>query len=116
MPPRATLKPRHYYILLALAEADRHGLSIAREVGALSDGQVRLWPATLYGSLEELRESAWIEEIDDPRERPPEASDKRRIFRLTAAGRRLLASETGRLGDLVNLAKARLKPRTRPAS
>ena len=51
MPPRAPLKPRHYYILLALAETDRHGLSIAREVGTLSDGQVRLWPATLYGSL-----------------------------------------------------------------
>ena len=116
MPPRSSLKPRHYYILLALAEADRHGLSIAREVSALSDGLVRLWPATLYGSLEELRESAWIEEIDDPRERPPEESDKRRIFRLTAAGRRLLASETSRLDNLVNVAKARLKPRARPAS
>ncbi len=60
MPPRSSLKPRLYYILLALAAADRHGLSIARDVNALSDGQVRLWPATLYGSLDELHDSAGL--------------------------------------------------------
>jgi DNA-binding PadR family transcriptional regulator len=102
------LKPRFYYILLALAGADRHGLGIAREVASLSDGQVKLWPATLYGSLDELCGVGWIEEIDDPRRRRADESDKHRIFRLTAAGRRTLSTETGRLSDLLRVAQRRL--------
>jgi DNA-binding PadR family transcriptional regulator len=45
------MKRPWYYILLSVAGGHRHGLAIAREVRELSDGQVRLWPATLYGSL-----------------------------------------------------------------
>src|SRR5262245_29662929 len=108
------MKPRHYYILLALAAGDQHGLGIAREVKALSDGQVTLWPATLYGSLDELCETGWIAEIDDPRQRPPDESEKRRIFRLTSAGRRTLAAETDRLSGLVRVARSRISARTRP--
>jgi len=48
------LKTPWYYILLALAGGDRHGQSIAREVLGLSDGRVRLWPATLYRAIETL--------------------------------------------------------------
>jgi DNA-binding PadR family transcriptional regulator len=109
------LKPRHYYILLALAGGDQHGQAIAREVQALSEHQITLWPATLYGSLDELAATGWIEEIDDPRERPADESEKRRIFRLTPGGRRTLASETDRLSQLVRVARTRIT-RTRSAS
>jgi DNA-binding PadR family transcriptional regulator len=111
----AGLKPRLYFILLSLAESERHGLAIARDVDVLSDGQVRLWPATLYGSLDELQETGWIDEIDDPDERPQE-SEKRRIFRLTTSGRRVLTAETDRLAALLRVARARIKPRTGAAS
>jgi len=111
----AGVKPRLYFILLARAAGRRHGLAIARDVDALSDGQVRLWPATLYASLDELQDTGWIEEIDDRDERPQE-SEKRRIFRLTAAGRRVLTAETDRLAALVRVARARIKPRTGAAS
>jgi DNA-binding PadR family transcriptional regulator len=111
----AALKPRLYFILLALAAGERHGQAIAREVDALSDGQVRLWPATLYGSLDELLDMGWIAEVDDPGERPQE-SEKRRIFRLSAAGRRIVTAETDRLAALVRVARARVKPRTGAAS
>jgi DNA-binding PadR family transcriptional regulator len=111
----AGVKPRLYFILLALAAGEQHGLAIARDVDALSDGQVRLWPATLYGSLDELQDTGWIAEIDDPDERPQE-SEKRRIFRLTIAGRRVLSAETDRLAALVRVARARIKPRTGAAS
>jgi len=111
----AGLKPRLYFILLALAAGERHGQAIARDVDALSDGQVRLWPATLYGSLDDLHDTGWIAEVDDPDERPQE-SEKRRIFRLTSAGRRVLQTETERLATLVRVARARIKPRTGAAS
>ena len=115
MSVRNGLKPRHYYILLVLAGGDSHGQAIAREVQSLSDRQITLWPATLYGSLDELLETGWIEELDDPRERPADESEKRRIFRLTAVGRRTLATETERLSELVRVARTRIA-RTRSAS
>jgi DNA-binding PadR family transcriptional regulator len=105
----AALKPRYYYILLSLSSGDRHGLAIARDVHLLSDGQLRLWPATLYGSLDELEQRGWIQEIEERHGRPADESDKKRIYRLTRAGRALVSSETARLAELVRVARARLK-------
>lgn len=105
------LKPRCYYILLSLADSDRHGQAIARDVLELSGGQVHLWPAALYGSLDELHEDGWIQEVDERRGRPADASEKHRIYRLTRAGRQVVAAETARLESLVREARARMKPR-----
>ena len=105
------MKNRVYLILLALADSDLHGLGIARAVQELSDGETRLWPASLYGTLDELEETGLIEELDDPRHRPADESEKKRFYRLTKAGHRALAAETDRLAALVKIAKSRLKPR-----
>ena len=110
------MKDRVYLILLALAHSDLHGLGIARAVQELSDGRTRLWPAALYGTLDELTESGLIEELDDSRQRPPDESEKKRFYRLTRFGHRALAVETERLAALVKTAKSRLKPRAGDAS
>jgi DNA-binding PadR family transcriptional regulator len=102
----ACLKPHFFYILLALADGDRHGLAIARDVQALSDGSVRLWPATLYGSLDELRSRKWIEELN---EHPETESERKRYYRLTRTGRAVLTDEAERLGRLARLARARMR-------
>lgn len=107
--PAAGLKTHHFYILLALAEGDRHGLAIARDAEGLSDGAVRLYPATLYGSLEDLREGGWIEELDTPRRRPAEESERKRFYRITRSGRAALRAETDRLASVVRVARARMK-------
>ena len=101
-----TLKPHLFYILVALADGDRHGLAIARDAQALSGGRVRLWPATLYGSLDELRARRWIEELP---EHPEDESERKRYYRLTKAGRAALTDEAERLGRLARLAKARAR-------
>lgn len=106
-----TMKTRHYFILVALAEGDRHGLAIARAVQELSDGGVRLWPATLYGSLEELLERGWIEELEGTPHRPADESEKKRFYRLSRTGHRAMAVETDRLASIVKVARSRLKPR-----
>jgi DNA-binding PadR family transcriptional regulator len=105
------MKSRDYLILLALADADLHGLGIARAVQELSDGETRLWPVQLYGTIDALEEGGLIEELDDPRHRPVDESEKKRFYRLTRSGHRALAAETDRLGALVKIAKSRLKPR-----
>ena len=45
------MKRQLYYILLSLAAEDRHGAGVVRDVLELTDGELKLWPATLYGSL-----------------------------------------------------------------
>jgi DNA-binding PadR family transcriptional regulator len=105
------MKTRDYLILLALADADLHGLGIARAVQDLSEGETRLWPVQLYGTLDSLEETGLIEELDDPKHRPADESEKKRFYRLTRTGQRALAAETDRLGAIVKIAKSRLKPR-----
>ena len=105
------MKTREYLILLALAEGDLHGLGIARAVQEQSDGRTKLWPVSLYGTLEGLEEAGMIEELADPRQRPADESEKKRFYRLTRAGHRALTEETDRLATLVKIARSRLKPR-----
>jgi len=94
------LKSQWFEILLSLAGGEQHGYAIMREVLNRTTGKVRLWPATLYGSIKRLIEANLIEESD---ERPaPELDDaRRRYYRLTALGKRVLDAECDRLQELV---------------
>ena len=98
------MKSHWYHILLSLAGGARHGLAVARDVRQSSSGAIRLWPATLYGSLEDLSDRGWIEEIHEASRRP-DASERKRYYGITRAGRMALDAETQRLADLVRLAR-----------
>ena|SRR5579872_6390170 len=95
------LKPQWFHILLSLAGGEQHGYGIMREVLQRTNGKVRLWPATLYGTIKRLIDAELIEESD---ERPaPELDDaRRRYYRLTRLGKRVLHAECERLQELVN--------------
>jgi DNA-binding PadR family transcriptional regulator len=100
---------RHwFYILLSLAERDRHGSGIMRDVLELTDGELKLWPVTLYGSLEELREHGLIRALEHPPADAPDESARKHWFHITAAGRRALAAEVARLEGTVRVATRRL--------
>jgi DNA-binding PadR family transcriptional regulator len=100
------LKPHWFHVLLSLADQEQHGYGIMQEVLQRTDGKVRLWPATLYGTLKRLIDEELIEESE---ERPaPELDDaRRRYYRLTRLGRRVLAAESERLEDLVRVIRAK---------
>ncbi|MGB6598535.1 MAG: helix-turn-helix transcriptional regulator [Candidatus Acidiferrum sp.] len=100
------LKPHWFQILLSLAAGEQHGYGIMQEVLQRTNGQVRLWPATLYGSIKRLIEAGLIEGSD---ERPaPELDDaRRRYYRLTALGRSVLDAECERLQELVRTIRAK---------
>ena len=102
------LKPQWFHILLALSEEPLHGSGIVRSILTQTDGRMRLWPAMLYGSLDELAGRGWIEEVLDPQERPQGVSDRQRIYRITGAGVRLLAAEAERLAALARAALSRV--------
>lgn len=102
------MTPHRFHILVALADRDLHGSGIVRDVLDRTDGRLRLWPATLYGTLESLEEESLIEELAGD-ERPSGVSERRRYYRITAAGRTALASEARRLAELAGSARERLR-------
>ena len=108
------LTPAVFHILLTLADGEAHGYAMMQEVARRSAGTVRLGPGTLYGAVSRLLEDGIIEECE---ERPdPEMDDtRRRYYRLSKLGGRVLAAETERLSDLVKAARStkvvrKLKP------
>ena len=96
------LKTPWFHIMLSLAGGEQHGYGIMQEVLTRTEGKVRLWPATLYGTIKRLIEAELIEESD---ERPaPELDDaRRRYYRLTPLGKRALSAECERLQELVRI-------------
>ena len=117
-PDPQTLLPlpvSEFQILLALADEERHGYAIRREVAERTDGDVQLGPGTLYGSIKRMVNSGLIAESD---ERPdPELDDeRRRYYRITPLGRKVAAAEARRMERLVRIARAkRLLGRPEPA-
>jgi DNA-binding PadR family transcriptional regulator len=107
------LTPAMFHILLALADKERHGYHIMREVEERTGGNVKLGPGTLYGSIKRMMADGLIEELE---ERPdPELDDeRRRYYRLTDFGFRVATAEAQRLEQMVRSARAKkLLPRTK---
>src|SRR5688500_12490087 len=97
------LKPKVLQILLALADGPRHGYHIMQEVAARTNGQVRVWPAAMYGTLRELEE---LDLIAESEKRPGDDDQRRRYFALTSVGKRVLSAEVRRLEAIVGHARA----------
>ena len=102
-----TIKKAWFHILLALSESDLHGSGIAREVEALSQGRTKLWPVSLYGSLQAMRDADLIAELTGKENRPKGESHKKRYYRITVRGRRALTEEALRMAGLADRALRR---------
>ncbi len=98
-------KKHWYHILLALAEGPAHGAEIRRRVRRHTRGSLELYPAMLYGSLEDLLERGWVREVDEKSGRPLGGSDRYRYLDLTPAGRETLAAETEEYQEVVRIAR-----------
>ena len=92
------LTPAVFFILFALANGEKHGYAIMKEVSILSDGKVRMGPGTLYTTIQRLFELGLIEEgkTDD--------KERRRYYRLTREGRLVFRAELSRLDKVLHLA------------
>jgi DNA-binding PadR family transcriptional regulator len=95
-----------FHILLSLADEDLHGYGIMRQVEEQTGGRMRLGPGTLYSSIQSLLEEKLIDEVD-LREDVKLGQERRRYYRLTAAGRKLARSEAERLADLLRVARTK---------
>ena len=97
------LTPAVFHILLALADGEKHGYAIMQEVAAITNGEMKMGPGTLYGSIKRMLELGLIDESD---ERPDPALDdeRRRYYRLTSFGEQVARAESKRLASLVQAA------------
>src|SRR5262252_218222 len=102
------LKGHWFHILLSMLDGEQHGYGIMQDVLERSGGKVRLWPATFYGSLKRLIKEGLIVESG---ERPaPELDDaRRRYYKLTPLGLRVLDLESERLEALVHALRTKRK-------
>ena len=94
------LKPADFHILLALVAGPLHGYRIMKDVERDTGGEVTLEIGSLYRLLARLVTEGLIDNIES-------ADERRRYYRITAAGRRALKSEATRLANVVTLVRAR---------
>jgi DNA-binding PadR family transcriptional regulator len=98
------LTPAVFFILLALAEGEKHGYAIMQDVAQLSDEKVRMGPGTLYTAIQRLLDSALIEETEGSGVAADHEA-RRRYYRLTRAGKAVLAAEVARMETVVRMAR-----------
>ena len=105
--PFLPLTPAMFQVLLALADGEKNGYAILKEVSRRSGGKVTLRAGTLYTTLRRTVDDGLVEESD---ERPDPALDdeRRRYYRLTDRGRAVAVAETERLSDTLMQARAKL--------
>lgn len=109
------LTPPMFEVLIALADGEKHGYAILKEVARRTDGRITLSPGTLYAIVRRFVNDGVIAESD---ERPDPALDdeRRRYYRLTDFGRELARAEGRRMETALGMARAKsLIPRARPA-
>jgi DNA-binding PadR family transcriptional regulator len=99
------LPPATLHILLALADAERHGYAIIQDVEARTGGELRLSAGTLYRSVARMVDQELIEEVSPRRTRADD--ERRRYYRITAFGTAVARAELRRLAQLVRSGQAR---------
>ena len=93
-------------MLLSLADGDKHGYVISKEIARRTNNDVRLSAGTLYGIIKRLLEDGFIAESA---ERPDFSLDdeRRRYYRLTRQGVALAEAEAERMQRVLAMARAK---------
>ena len=100
------LTPAMFHVLIALADAERHGYAIIKEIARRTDGDLRLSAGTLYALVRRFVAEGVIEESDE-RPDPSLDDERRRYYRLTPFGRDLARAEARRLETLIVMARSK---------
>jgi DNA-binding PadR family transcriptional regulator len=107
--PKQKLNPlpaAAFQILMSLADDDLHGYDIMRRVEEQTEGRTRIGPGTLYSSIQALLDAGFIVEVASRGDDVP-IGERRRYYRLTAAGRKAARDEAERLADVLRVARAK---------
>lgn len=100
------LTPAAFHVMLALADGERHGYAIMQEIAEHTDGRMKMGPGTLYGTIKRLLEAGLIEESEE-RPDPQLDDERRRYYRLSGLGERVVRAEAQRYADLAVVARGK---------
>ncbi len=89
-----------FYILLCLQKPN-HGYGIVQKVEKLTDGEIKLAPGTMYGSLSKMEKDGVIRFVRE--------EDKRKIYEITPLGEEVLRIELNRIDRLYKISKEEMK-------
>jgi len=96
-----------FHMLLSLIEGERHGYALKREILRRTDKRINLGSGALYGAINKMLEQGLIVESDE-RPDPHLDDERRRYYRITSLGHRVIQAEVARLRALLQLAELRL--------
>lgn len=100
-----SLTPPMFNILVALSGGEKHGYAILRDIGEMNEGRSGLGPTSLYRSIRTMLEGGLIEELDKSSISNND-DERRRYYRLTQSGIKVLKDEVLRLEGLLNVVKS----------
>jgi DNA-binding PadR family transcriptional regulator len=98
------LTPAVFRILLALTDGEKHGYAIMKEVEMETNGQIKMGPGTLYGSIKRMLAAGLIEERGQHPD-PDLGDERRKFYWLTPLGRKVVGMESRRLAEVVRVAR-----------
>lgn len=104
------LREPTFFILLSLANGDKHGYAILKDVEANSGGQVTLSTSTLYEGLARLLDQGLVARVEAADDEASHPGRPRKFYRLTGKGQQVLNAELARLQGLIAVARQRLGP------
>ena len=99
------LSPQIFHILLTLADGEKHGYAIMRDIAESTNGRIKILPGTLYTIIKRMLTDGWIEEAIE-RPDPKYDDERRRYYRLSQLGQRIARLEAERLAELVQASRA----------
>ena len=102
--PQPSLSAQVFQILLSLIDSDMHGYALIQDIRERTRGEISLTASTLYAATKRLLAAGWIDEIDYDSP-PPDHDDRRRYYRISAAGRAAARGEALRLERLTAMAR-----------
>lgn len=107
------LREPTFYILISVAQGEKHGYAILKDVEMLSGGKLKLSTGTLYEALARLLEQGLVERKDAPLRDKTGGNDRhpgkpRIVYNLSPFGLKVLQEETARLHHLAAIARRRL--------
>ncbi|MEJ2748508.1 MAG: PadR family transcriptional regulator [Anaerolineae bacterium] len=103
------LREPTFFILLSLADSDKHGYAILKDVEMLSQGRVQLSTSTLYEALARLLDQGVVTRVTAVNQNAANHPGRpRKFYQLTHTGQQVLDAELARLRGLVTVAQQRL--------
>jgi DNA-binding PadR family transcriptional regulator len=104
--PEASFLPlsaRDFHILFVLAGGDAHGYGLVKAIEAQTEGMIRLDPANLYRAIQRMVDDGLVEDAETPGDA---ADERRRYYRITELGRRVVSADAERMRSLARAAES----------